>query len=333
MTTRTNSLMPFIKSDQTRATLLTDICIAALPIAAWSIYVWGARSAVILTLSVAVACAANYLVGALILKNHRYLEPSAVVTGFLIAFAMPVSVPLWLPCFAALVAEGVVKQLFGGLGKNIFNPAAAGICASVVTFPSLMTSFTKPFAALPAFSLSIPAEKLDSVRVLTALDTMREGVVETNLIGDNLYGLAPGTIGDISAVLILLAFVYLLTRGAVRFSPAFAYIVTIMVLTFFTAYADSEPVDFAVMQIVAGPAMLVSVFFVADYTTTPQTIAGRVVFAVLCAALSVGIRYYGMIYYGEYFAVLILNMLTPALERGTAPRIFGSHIVKEDINV
>ncbi|MEG1742718.1 MAG: RnfABCDGE type electron transport complex subunit D [Clostridia bacterium] len=328
MTNKKNS--PYIRTNETTYSVMLDVIIACIPLLIWAMYIFGARSTVIVLVSVLSALGFDCIFTRIIRKKNHTFDLSPIITGMLIGFAMPVSVPLWLPIFASAVAIIVAKQAFGGVGKNIFNPAASGICASAMIFSNYMSTFTKPFTYFSTFAINLPQSEVESARVMTSLDLIRKGTVESSALANYFYGISPGTIGEISVLLIALGFLYLLSKRTIPFNGTFAYLTTFVVLTFFTAYADSEPIDFALMQLFSGGTIIIAVFFINDYSTTPTTAAGKLSFAVICASLAVGIRYYGNVHYADYFALLIVNMLVPIIEKATTPRVFGNRIKAPD---
>ncbi len=325
--TATNSVhAPFVKPGAGSSSIMLDVLIAMLVPMVWSVYVFGARAITVVVIALVFAVIPDYLLNRFVFKKFNEFDLSSFITGVLVGFCLPVSVPLWLPAIASLIAVFFTKIPAGGIGKNLFNPAASGICVSYLLFGKYMTVFTKPFVYLPAFSFYVGSDFLAEARVTTSLDLMRDGKIVTSSIADYFYGLAPGTIGAVSVIALLLSLTYLLIRRIVGFGAPLGYIMTIMVLTFFTAYADSEPVDFSAMQLFSGGVVLVCVFMLGDYSTTPSNMAGNIVFGAVCAAFTVAIRYYGMIHYGEFFALIAANMLVPDIEKVTCPRLYGSYI-------
>lgn len=316
---------PYVRMGRGSYRVMCDVLIAMIPPIVWAVYVFGGRAVTIIVVGVTFASAVDYSFRRFIFRKGNDFDVSAAVTGILIGFALPVSAPLWLPAFAALVAI-CVKYSAGGIGKNLFNPAASGICVSYLLFGKNMTVFTKPFASLPAFALSVPDAVLNEYGVATSLDLMRGGKVVTSSIADYFYGIEAGAIGAVSAALLTVSLIYLLIRRVSGVGALAGYLMGMLVLTFFTAYADCEPIDFAATQLFSGGIFLVSVFMLSDYPTSPSTMAGKIAFGVVCAAFTVAIRYYGMIHYGEYFALLVSNMLVPVIDKATWQRVYGSYV-------
>lgn len=317
---------PFTRHLDTSRTITIDVLIAMLPSAVWGVYVYGLRCITIMALSVVSAVIFEFLFSRYILKSNSISDLSCIITGLLVAFALPVSVPLWVPVFASFAGIIIGKELFGGIGKNLFNPAATGICLSYALFPNTLNYFTKPFEYFPALAFNVPTELIEQNHVVTALDNLKEGTVQVSAIADDFYGTAAGSIGELSALLLLIGFAYLLFKRVIHFNSAFAYTMTIVLLSYLISYVDSEPIDFIKIQLFTGPTMLIMVFMLNDYTTTPTTSLGRVVFAVLLGAGIVGMRYYGLTHFGEYYVLLVVNALSPIIEKYTYARVFGSKI-------
>lgn len=324
-TTNSNIYAPYVRTGRGSYRVMCDVLIAMIPPIVWAVYAFGGRAVTVIAAGVLCTSALDYSFRRFVFRTGNDFDLSAVVTGVLIGFALPASAPLWLPAFAALVAI-CVKYSAGGIGKNLFNPAASGICVSYLLFGKHMTVFTKPFASLPVFALNVPDAVLDEYGVVTSLDLMRDGKVITSSVADYFYGIEAGTIGAVSAVLLTLSLIYLLVRRVTGVGALAGYLMGMLVLTFFTAYADCEPIDFAATQLFSGGVFLVAVFMLSDYATSPSTMAGKIAYGAVCAAFTVAIRYYGMIHYGEYFALLASNMLVPAIDKATWQRVYGSYV-------
>lgn len=329
MTAMNKPRAPYIAKRSGVSSIMADVLLAMIPLMLWSVYVFGARSVVIVMISVVFAGVSDFSLKKFVFKNNTPFDLSGIITGAIVGLCLPVSVPLWLPAFAAVVAIALGKYAAGGMGKNLFNPAVSGICVSYCLFGRYMTVFTKPFDYLPAFDIQVHDTILSSVRVTTSLDIMRDGKIVTSSIGDYFYGISPGTIGTVSVALIIVSLIYLLIRRTVNIGTTVSYIMVLVVMMFFTAYADAEPIDFVKMQLFSGSIAFIAVFMLNDYTTTPQSLAGKILFGAICAAFTVAIRYYGAVHYGEYFAVLAANMLVPFIDKVTGQRVYGSFIRRD----
>lgn len=320
---------PFIRLPDSMFTIMLDVLAVMVPLIIWGGYVYGPRSVLIVLLAMASAAVFDFAFTALVFRSFNLKDISSLITGGLIGLSLPVAVPLWAPVLGSLVAIVAAKSLFGGIGRNIFNPAAVGIVSLYALFGRTMNVFTKPFVYFPALTMTLPQSLVKGNRVVTALDSLKGGVVNTSAIMDDFYGLSPGTIGELSAFLLIIGFLYLVFKRVIRFNTAFAFSMTIIVLSYFFSYADCEPIDFIKLQMFTGPTMLFMVFFLNDYATTPVTGSGKVLFAVLLGGAIVAVRYFGPAHYGEYIVLLALNPLSPIIEKFTFPRVFGTKILTQ----
>ena len=306
--------------------IMLNVVLAAAPAVFWSVYVFGFRCLTIYAVSVISSVLCQFVAGLAVNRGKVSIDLSSVVTGLLVGMAMPVSVPLWLPAAASAFAAAVGKMFFGGTGRNLFNPAASGICFAYLVFADRMTAFTKPFVAFSPVDIDVSGELLDTSRALTAADQIRAGVTDTGSIAEELYGLAPGSIGTVSALLLAVGLIYLLLTRTVHFNSFAAFILVYMLLSVLLCYIDYEPTQFMELQLVSGPLMFILVFMLNDYTTAPTTSLGRIAFAVIAAVAVYAVRWMGMVHYGEYFVVLLMNALSPIIEMHTYPAVFGSKV-------
>ncbi len=309
---------PHIRAHDTTRTVMLDVCIALLPALIWGVYIFGARVLMLTAISVIFAVLAEVGYEKLIDKPITVLDFSAVVTGLLLALNLPVSVPLWIPAVGAVFAIVVVKQLFGGIGKNFVNPALA---ARVFLFawPELMNTFTAPTEKLSAFAIDVP----DVVASATPLASLKTGAFPGNAsLFNAIIGYEGGSIGEISALLLTAGFIYLLARRIITWHIPVAYIGTVFALALI--FPKGAPaLDFALWEIFSGGLFLGAIFMATDYATSPITKRGRLIYGVGCGALTVFIRYFGGYPEGVSFSILIMNLLVWYIDRYTKPTKFG----------
>ncbi len=305
-------------NDNSRSVML-DVCIALLPALIWGIYIFGWRVLTITAIAILFAVASEYLYQRLMKLPSRVLDCSCIVTGLLLALNLPVSVPLWMPAIGSVFAIIVVKQLFGGIGRNFVNPALA---ARVFLFawPSHMSTFPVPDAKLPFFSFS-PAEA-DIVAGATSMASLKHGALPSTTLFNAIIGYEGGCIGEVSALLLTAGFIYLLFRKVITWHIPVFYIGTVLVVTFLFAQ-HSLPYDFALYEIFSGGLFLGAIFMATDYATSPVTKTGRIIYAIGCGLLTVFIRYFGGYPEGVSFAILIMNLFVWYLDRYTKPVKFG----------
>ena len=307
---------PHIKSSETTTSLMLCVIVALLPATVWGVYQFGLRALMIILVSI-VSCVASEALSSLIFKlKFSITDLSAVVTGLLLGLNLPVSVPLWMPAVGGVFAIVIVKQLFGGIGKNFLNPA---LCARVFLFSWAheMTFFTAPKTALPLFSSDI-----DAVSAATPLASLNEGALPSTPIFDLFIGRQPGCIGEVSAMLLLAGGLFLIIRKVISVRIPLAFIGTVFALTYFFPLGDQD-VHFAIASVFSGALFLGAFFMATDYTTSPCTPIGQIIYGVGCGALTVLIRYFGGYPEGVSFAILIMNLFVWFIDKFTKPKPFG----------
>ena len=317
----TVSPSPHLRTEDTTRSIMLDVCIALMPALIWGIFIFGWRALTVTLVSVVFAVLSEFVWEKAMKKPLTVSDFSAVVTGILLAMNLPVSVPLWMPAIGAVFAIIVVKQLFGGIGKNFVNPALA---ARVFLFawPSHMgaEAFTAPGTKLPPLAISIPSA--DVVSGATPLAALKTGAAPDISMFDMILGNEAGCIGEVSALLLTAGFIYLLVRKVITWRIPVFYIGTVAIVTFIFA-KTSLPFVFAGQEIFSGGLFLGAIFMATDYTTSPITEGGRMIYAIGCGLLTVFIRYFGGYAEGVSFSILIMNLLVWYLDRYTKPVRFG----------
>ena len=296
------SVSPHLHSKVDTKTLMRDVCIALVPALVASVIIFGFRSLLVTAVSVAAAVLTEFLYQKGTKQPVTIRDWSAAVTGMLLAFNLPVSIPLWQAAFGSIVAILVVKQLFGGLGRNFANPAIVGRIVLFLSFSKTMTAWTFP----------------DAVSTATPLSVMANGGELPSLL--NMFlGVKGGCLGEVSILALLVGFVYLLVRKVITWHTPVAFIGTVFVLSWLLG-GDAM---YAVNQVLAGGLVLGAVFMATDYATTPSTNSGRVIFGLGCGLLTVMIRQWGSYAEGVSFAILFMNILTPYISKWTRTKPFG----------
>ena len=317
----TVSPSPHIKHPDTTRTVMIDVLLALLPASVWGAYIFGLRVLMVIAVCVASAVLAEALTQLLLRRPVTVSDCSAAVTGLLLALNLPAAVPLWMCAIGSAFAIIVVKQLFGGIGKNFVNPALA---ARVFLFawPSEMSFFTAPEERLGLFAFSLTPETVDVVATATPLASLKQGMLPEASLIDLIFGNIGGCIGEVSAILLIAGFVYLLLRRVITWHIPVAYIGTVALLTFLFPQGNVG-LDFMFAQICSGGLLLGAIYMATDYTTSPVTAAGRIIYGVGCGLLTVFIRYFGGYPEGVSFSILIMNTLVWYLDRYTRPKRFG----------
>lgn len=318
----TMTASPHIKSPIKTKNIMADVILALMPALFWSIYVFGMRSLSITLISVISCVAFEYLYRKLMKKSNTISDLSAAVTGILLAFSLPVSVPLWLPVVGAFFAIVIVKQLYGGIGKNVVNPALASRVFLFIAYPGELVAFTKPYVHLPALKMSVTISE-DITAGATPLDSLKTGTLpETDTVSCLLGGIA-GCIGEISATLLILGGIYLICRKVISWHIPVIYLATVAIISFIFPAGDTSGLEFMQYQLFSGGLMLGAIFMATDYVTSPVTKKGKVIFGIGCGLITVFIRYFGGYPEGVSFAILIMNLFVWYLDKGTKPVSFG----------
>ena len=312
---------PHVKHSDNARTIMLDVVIAMIPALVWAVYMFGWRVLSVVLISVASSVIFEYLFQKLLKRPVTVLDFSAVVTGMLIAFNLPVSVALWVPVMGSFFAIVIVKQLFGGIGKNVVNPALAARVFLFTAWPGEINGYVEPLTdKLNALSVNAG----DIVAGATPLASLKLGKTPDVGIFDLFIGNMPGCIGEISAMLILIGGLYLLLRRVITWHIPVAYLGTVAVLSFIFPQTQSvQAYEFMLMELCSGGLMLGAIFMATDYATSPVTSSGRVIYGIGCGAITVFIRYFGGYSEGVSFAILIMNLLVWYIDKWTRPKPFG----------
>ena len=314
----TVSSSPHVHTKVTTQTIMRDVLIALAPAMVGSVVFFGFR-ALLVTLVSAAACVFFEWAYCKIAKtNCKIYDLSAVVTGVLLAFVCPVTIPYWCIIIGDFFAIVVVKQLFGGLGRNIVNPALAAR-AFMFSWPALMTNWVKPGFSNAAGIFSTA----DAVTGATPLAAMSMGQLPEASVQQMLLGNIGGCIGETSALLLVAGLVYLLARKVISIRIPAVFIGTVAVLTVLFPQGN-DPITWMASQVFAGGLFLGAIFMATDYVTSPITKLGQVIFAIGCGVLTVVIRYFGGYPEGVSYAILVMNICVVLLDRIGRPKKFGA---------
>ena len=314
----TISSSPHVHSPITTQTIMRDVLIALTPALIGSICFFGFR-ALMVTLVSAAACVFFEWAYCKIMKQHcKVYDLSAVVTGVLLAFVCPVTIPYWTIILGDLFAIIIVKMLFGGLGRNIVNPALAGR-AFMFSWPVLMSNWVQVGFGNAAGLFSTA----DAVTAATPLSSMHQGVMCDASLWDLFVGNVGGCIGETSALLLLVGFVYLLWRKVLTPRIPLTFIGTVAVLTFLFPQGNGR-IAWMAAQLFSGGLMLGAIFMATDYVTSPVTKLGQIVYGVGCGVLTILIRYFGGYNEGVSYAILVMNACVVLLDRIGRPVKFGA---------
>ena len=314
----TISSSPHAHSPVTTQTIMRDVLIALIPALLGSIYFFGFR-ALLVTLVSAAACVFFEWGFCKIRKLHsKTYDLSAVVTGVLLAFVCPVTIPYWTLILGDFFAIVLVKMLFGGLGKNIVNPALAGR-AFLFSWPVIMSNWVKVGFDNAAGLLSTA----DAVTAATPMSAMHQGALPEESILDMFLGNIGGCIGETSALLLIIGFIYLLYRKVITARIPLAYIGTVAILAFLFPQGNDR-IAWMAAQVFGGGLMLGAIFMATDYVTSPLTKLGQIVYGIGCGVITILIRYFGGYSEGVTYAILCMNACAVLLDKIGRPVKFGA---------
>ena len=314
----TVSSSPHVHQEATTKTLMRDVIIALMPALVFSVYNFGIRALTMTLVSVLSCYGFEKLWNILMKKHDKTYDLSACVTGILLAFVCPVTVAYWQIVIGAAFAILLVKMLFGGLGRNVVNPALAGR-AFMMSWPVAMSTWI-----IPGFKNAAPiVNPVDIATAATPLANMHQGAMPDASIWELAWGNVGGCIGETSAIMLLVGLVYLLIRKVIRITIPAAYIGTVAVLTLIFPMGNPS-IQWMLCQIFGGGLMLGAIFMATDYVTSPLTTKGQIVYGIGCGALTVLIRYFGGYNEGVSYAILIMNCCVVLLDRIGRPVKFGA---------
>lgn len=300
MSTLHTSVAPHIHSGASTRRIMLDVTLALLPATIAGIVIFGWKALLIVLVCVASAVAAEALFNLVCRRKQTVGDLSAVVTGLLLALNLSTNVPLWQCVIGSVFAIVVVKGLFGGLGKNLVNPAITARVFMLLTFSAVAGGAMPVIADLTATATPLMAEKFPSVL-------------------DLLLGVHGGAMGETCAIALLIGYVYLVARRVIKWYVPFAFVATVFVCYFFYTL-DAV---YALQQVLAGGLILGAVFMATDYVTTPANNLGRVVFCIGCGLITFAIRAFGAYPEGVSISILAMNLLTPVVEKLTTPKTLG----------
>ena len=303
----TVSASPHVRSPHTATGIMLDVIIALIPALIAAIVIFGTQVLLVTLVCVGSAVLSEYLCRKVMKRHQTIGDLSAVVTGLLLAFNLPVSIPLWIAALGSIIAIVVVKQMFGGIGQNFVNPALAARIILLVSFPSKMTGWT-----------------LDGVTTATPLASLKSGEVisaELPSMVDMLLGKHGGCLGEVCSVALILGGIYLIVRKVISPAIPLSYIGTVAA---FMLLAGKGSFEFTAYQLLSGGLLIGAIFMATDYTTSPVSFKGKIIFGIGCGLITAAIRVFGGYPEGVSFSIIIMNILVPHIERLTTAKPFGT---------
>ncbi len=310
---------------------MKDVLIALAPSMLVAVYFYGLSAIKLLLVGVIACMGVEFLIQKYLMRTKvTVTDLSAAVTGVLLALNLPPTAPWWVIVIGAVVAIGVAKMTFGGLGHNIFNPALVGRVFLLISFPVIMTDWTVPASWF--------RPGVDAVTGATPLALVKEGLAQGMTVdqiisanpdltyGQMLFARAGGSAGEASALAIILGFIYLLVRRVIRPHIPVTIILTVAVMTGIFWLIDPSQYTDPLFNILTGGVLLGSVFMATDYVTSPMAVKGMVIYGIGIGVLTVLIRYFGSYPEGVSFAILIMNSIVPLLNKYIKPARFGKEV-------
>ena len=319
--TLTISSSPHVHSPNSTRRLLFDVCLALVPALIAAIWYFGWRCLTVVMVSVAACVFFEWAYRKIMKKENACADLSAVVTGILLAFVCPPTIPYWVVILGALFAIVLVKQLFGGIGQNIVNPALAAR-AFLFSWPLFMNTWIRS-GVHPAVFSNPTSAALDGLTAATPLASMSAGKLPAEDALDLFLGQTGGCIGEVCTAALLLGGVYLLLRRVITLRIPLSYLGTVAVLAFTFPLGGANRLDWMLCQLLSGGLMLGALFMATDYTTSPVTHAGQIAYGVGCGVLTLLFRYFGSYPEGVTYAILIMNCCVGFFDKIGIPKRFG----------
>ena len=302
---------PHLHKKESVSRIMWMVVFSLIPAGIAGVYIFGLGALQAIILGVAAAVVTEIVLQLATKKKITVFDGSAVLTGLLLAYNLPPNVPFWLPIIGSVFSIAIGKQIFGGLGQNIFNPALVGRVFLMASWPKYMTTFSKPL-------------NYDAITSATPLAILNEGGVLENISYLDLFlGNRGGCIGEVCILALIIGAVFLLIRGYISWHIPVSYIAT----TGLFVYLFGAKVFFTgdwLFHLLSGGLILGAFFMATDYVTSPLTAKGQIVFGIGCGLLTAVIRLWGGYPEGVSYAILIMNAATPIIDRYTKPRIYGS---------
>ncbi len=321
---------PHLHGKESTRGLMRDVIIALSPSLLVSIYFFGFSAIKLALLGIISCVVVEYVIQKYIIKSTKTINDySAALTGLLLALNLPPNSPWWLILIGSIVAIGVAKMTFGGLGQNLFNPALVGRVFLLVSFPVIMTDWTIP--------VSWFREGIDASSGATALSIVKEGlakglnmdqIFQTNNFSymEMLFSKIGGSVGEVSALALIAGFVYLLVRRVIKPHIPLSIIGSVIIITGIFWLVDPQQYADPIFSVLTGGILIGSIFMATDYVTSPMSTSGMILYGVGIGFLTIMIRYFGSYPEGISFAILIMNACVPLINKFMLPKRFGKEV-------
>jgi Na+-translocating ferredoxin:NAD+ oxidoreductase subunit D len=318
------SSSPHIRSEETTRNIIWSVVLALQPAALMGVYFFGPMSAAILTVSIVTAVLCEYVYQKALKKKITVDDGSAVLTGLLLGLTLPPSVPLYIPFVGSFVAIVLAKQLFGGFGFNIFNPALIGRAFLQISFPKLMTVWLEPTAAFVFTDAKTTATPLGILKEEGIQRLLEISGTYLNLYTNLLFGHRAGSLGETSAFALLIGAAFLLYRKYITWHIPVPFLITAGIMAWILGGKDELFTGDPVLHLMSGGIIIAAFYMATDYVTSPSVRRGQILFGIGCGFLTMLIRLKGGYPEGVMFAILLMNCFAPLIDRRFKTNVFGS---------
>ena len=312
----TVSASPHVRSHETTTGIMLDVILALVPALVMSAVYFGTRALALAAVTVGSAVLCEYLSRKIMKRDNTLGDLSAVVTGLILAFNLPATLPLWMAAIGSVIAIVIVKQMFGGIGQNFVNPAITARIILMMSFPSAMAKWIVPFSSAwspDAVTAATPMAILNASADLSAAEGLPS-------LTQMLIGAHGGSMGEVCSVALLAGAFYLLLRRVISPAIPFSFIGTVAVIMLIAGRGNLE---FVAYELLGGGLILGAFFMATDYSTSPINRKGRIIFGVGCGLITAVIRLFGSLPEGVSFSIILMNILVPHIERLTTSKPFG----------
>lgn len=314
------SASPHAKSHETTTGIMLDVIISLVPALVMGVVYFGTRALALAGVTIGTAVLAEWLCQKAMKRSVTITDLSAIVTGLILSLNLPSTTPLWIAAIGSIIAIVVVKQMFGGIGMNFVNPAITARIVLLLSFPTAMSSWISPFQsgwAADAVTGATPMAALNSVSGgdLSAVQDSLPSLLEM------LTGNHGGSMGETCVIALLAGGIYLMLRRVISPAIPLSFIATVAI---FVMFAGKFNWTFVAYELMGGGLLLGAFFMATDYTTSPLTFKGKIIFGIGCGLITSVIRIFGTMAEGVSFSILLMNILVPYIEKGTRPKPFGA---------
>lgn len=317
------SVSPHVRDEETISRIMWSVSLALLPAFIASIYYFGPRALFVTAVCIITSVLSEYLFQKAVKKRVTINDGSAFLTGLLLGMNLPPSLPFYIPMVGSVIAIVITKQLFGGLGYNIFNPALIGRAFLLITWPKAMTIWSAPTAGFVSLDAKTTATPLGILKEEGVGKLIEEFGSKSDLYINLLIGNRAGSIGETSVIFLLIGAVYLLYKKYITWHIPIPFLLTVAILAWIFGGKDGLFTGDPLIHLLSGGLILGAFFMATDYVTCPTIRKGQIIFGIGCGAITMLIRLKGGFPEGVMFAILLMNCFAPLIDRNVKTEVFG----------